>query len=243
MAYEHELFFGSLFVPFGFRFTLQLPALLEPKLSAIATADTHAPRESARSMSRADVRAVPSHCTFAYRACVPLVRRVRRPVLVCLSALLALGVYWAVHAALGADTTRAATSAFGFFVYAVDGLGVATDAPAVVAPVVVIAARTAAADEQQSEAGYGNPLVARTRAHHLYSDTMADLYYASHCVFFSHIGWLLLWEHSRVLQVSRRFVSVADVCANLLLALQEHLDSLWNLAWCSVLPTLVPVVL
>ena len=46
-----------------------------------------------------------------------------------------------------------------------------------------------------------------------------------------------------MLQASRRFVSVADVGADLLLALQEHLDSLWNLALCSVLPTLVPVVL
>ena len=103
----------------------------------------------------------------------------------------------------------------------------------------VTAARTAAADEQRSEPGLGDPLVAQTRAHHLYSDTMADPYDASHGVFFSHIGWLLLWDYSRVLQASRRFVSVADVCADLLLALQEHLDSLWNLAcapccrrWC-----------
>ena len=79
-------------------------------------------------MSRADARAVPSHCAFAHRACVPLVKRVRRPVLVCLGVRLALCVYLAVHVALGADTTRATSYAFGFFVYAVDGLGVETGA-------------------------------------------------------------------------------------------------------------------
>ena len=61
---------------------------------------------------------------------------------------------------------------------------------------------------------------------------MADPYNASHDVFFSHIGWLLPLEYSRVLQASRRFVSMADVGADLLLALQEHLDPWWNLACC-----------
>ena len=59
---------------------------------------------------------------------VLLVKRVRYPMVVYLGALHALGVYWAVHVALGADTTRAATYAIGFFIYAVSGLGITADA-------------------------------------------------------------------------------------------------------------------
>ena len=66
----------------------------------------------------------------------------------------------------------------------------------------------------------------------MFSDTLADPYDASRPVFFVHVGWLLLSKLSRVLQASRRFVSVADLWAELLLALQEHLDPWWNLACC-----------
>ena len=50
-------------------------------------------------------------------------------------------------------------------------------------------------------------------------------------------------KHWRVLQASRRIVSMADLGADPLLALQEHLDPWWNLAWCFGLLTLVPVTL
>ena len=53
---------------------------------------------------------------------VLLVKRVRWPMVVYLGALHALGVYWAVHVALGADTKCAATYAFRFFMYAVGGI-------------------------------------------------------------------------------------------------------------------------
>ena len=55
---------------------------------------------------------------------VLLMKRVRLPMLLYLGALHALGMYWAVHAALGADTKCAATYAFGTFMYAVGGLGI-----------------------------------------------------------------------------------------------------------------------
>ena len=55
---------------------------------------------------------------------VPVMKRVRWPMLLYLGALHALGVYWAVHVALAADTTRAATYAIGFFIYSVSGLGI-----------------------------------------------------------------------------------------------------------------------
>ena len=55
---------------------------------------------------------------------LPLVKRVRWPMLVYLSALHALGVYWADSVALGADTNCSATYAFEFFMYAVGVLGI-----------------------------------------------------------------------------------------------------------------------
>lgn len=60
-------------------------------------------------------------------------------------------------------------------------------------------------------------------------------------MFFSHVGWLLLRKHSRVLQSSRRFVSVADLRADPLLALQDRLDPWWNLFWCFVVPSVIPM--
>ena len=41
-----------------------------------------------------------------------------------MGALQPLGVYWAMHVALGAETKCAATYAYEFFVYAVGGLGI-----------------------------------------------------------------------------------------------------------------------
>ena len=78
--------------------------------------------------------------------------------------------------------------------------------------------------------------------YHLFSHPMADPYEASRGVF-SHVGGLLLHKRAPTLPASRRFMSVADLCADPLLALHEHLYPWCYLAWCFVLPTLVPVAL
>ena len=142
-----------------------------------------------------------------------------------LGVLHALGVYWAVHAALGAntsraalgaDTTRSATYAFGFFMYAVGGLGITADAHRLwshrsykaALPLRVVLLLTSSEANQ----GFAIPWSRDNRTHHLFSDTKADPYDMSRGVF-SHFGWLLLCKHSRVLQASGRSMSAADFSA------------------------------
>jgi fatty-acid desaturase len=299
MAYENELFFGSLVVLFSF-----LAYRLVPKLNAAATREPlaspawalstnellvcaallaltllsfvlftkkrHVLREQRRRARKQTAKAgagdsddedVPNQtpepfvCTVPsledYKndpeLRVPMWKRLRWPMVVYLGGRHALAVYWVLHVALGADTTRAATYAFGFVLWALGGLGITAGAHRLWShrsykaawPLRVLLLVINSMANQGSAIHWSRD----HRTHHLFSDTMSDPYDASRGFFFSHVGWLLLRKHSRVLKASRRFVSVADLWADPLLALQERLDPWWNLTFCFVLPTLAPVVL
>ena len=107
----------------------------------------------------------------------------------------------------------------------------------------MVAARAAPAEKQRGEPGLGDPLGVRPpHTPPVLGYDCGPVRRAPRRVLFAR-RLFLLRKHLRVLQASRRLVSVADLWADLLLALQVHLDPWWNLAWWFMLPTLVPVTL
>ncbi|CAG5013608.1 unnamed protein product [Parnassius apollo] len=78
------------------------------------------------------------------------------------------------------------------------------------------------------------------RLHHKYSDTDADPYNASRGFFFSHIGWLLVRKHPKVIEKGKT-IDMSDITNNPVLKFQRKYAIPVVGMCCFVIPTLVPI--
>jgi len=78
------------------------------------------------------------------------------------------------------------------------------------------------------------------RCHHKWTDTNADPHNVNRGFFFSHMGWLLLKKHP---EIKRRgaMLDLSDLFEDPILRFQRRFYLPLVLAWCFVIPTLVPV--
>ncbi|CAK1584999.1 unnamed protein product [Parnassius mnemosyne] len=80
------------------------------------------------------------------------------------------------------------------------------------------------------------------RLHHKYSDTDADPYNASRGFFFSHIGWLLVRKHPKVIEKGKT-IDMSDINNNPVLKFQSKYAIPVIGMCCYIIPTLTPVYL
>jgi stearoyl-CoA desaturase (delta-9 desaturase) len=76
------------------------------------------------------------------------------------------------------------------------------------------------------------------RCHHKFSDTDADPHNATRGYFFSHMGWLLVKKHNKVIEGGRK-IPVDDLYEDSLVMFQKKTDPWFTLFMCFVFPALV----
>eukprot|EP01126_Amoeba_proteus_P005342 TRINITY_DN1177_c0_g1_i1.p1 TRINITY_DN1177_c0_g1~~TRINITY_DN1177_c0_g1_i1.p1 ORF type:complete len:338 (+),score=29.11 TRINITY_DN1177_c0_g1_i1:119-1015(+) len=77
------------------------------------------------------------------------------------------------------------------------------------------------------------------RVHHKFSETTSDPHNALRGFFFAHCGWLLVKKDPAVIRAGRK-VPMDDILEDPVAMFQKKLDPAWNLAWCFVIPAIVP---
>ncbi|ENN77121.1 hypothetical protein YQE_06375, partial [Dendroctonus ponderosae] len=77
------------------------------------------------------------------------------------------------------------------------------------------------------------------RVHHKFSETDADPHNANRGFWFAHVGWLCMRKHPLVAQKGRT-VDVSDITQDPLLAFHVRHWAWFKLAFCFVIPTLIP---
>ncbi|XP_069123114.1 stearoyl-CoA desaturase 5-like isoform X2 [Argopecten irradians] len=77
------------------------------------------------------------------------------------------------------------------------------------------------------------------RVHHKYSETDADPHNATRGFFFSHIGWLLVKKHPKVI-AKGKLISLQDLYDDPVVMIQKRFYKLSVLLMCFIVPTIVP---
>ncbi|KAJ2949873.1 hypothetical protein O0L34_g11192 [Tuta absoluta] len=78
------------------------------------------------------------------------------------------------------------------------------------------------------------------RVHHKFSETSADPHDSRRGLFFSHVGWLMMKKHPRVIREGAK-IDMSDIASDPLVRFHTKYFNWFKLACCFVLPTLVPV--
>ncbi|XP_032670919.1 (11Z)-hexadec-11-enoyl-CoA conjugase-like [Odontomachus brunneus] len=76
--------------------------------------------------------------------------------------------------------------------------------------------------------------------HHKYCDTDADPHNRNRGFFFSHVGWIMMKEHPKLLEKSKK-LDLSDILSDPVVAFSEKYFSLLQLIFGFILPTIVPV--
>ncbi|OWF37515.1 stearoyl-CoA desaturase 5-like [Mizuhopecten yessoensis] len=77
------------------------------------------------------------------------------------------------------------------------------------------------------------------RVHHKYSETNADPHNATRGFFFSHVGWLMVKKHPKVL-AKGKLISLQDMYNDPVVMIQKRFYKTSVLLMCFILPTVVP---
>ena len=80
------------------------------------------------------------------------------------------------------------------------------------------------------------------RTHHKYSETSGDPHDARRGFFFSHIGWLCVRKHPRVISGGKT-INMTDLEADPLVMFQHRNYNVFFLVFAIILPTVIPSIL
>ena len=154
-----------------------------------------------------------------------------------------LGALYGVY--LVFTSAKLLTTAFGFLLYVMSGLGITAGAHRLWAhkaykvkwPLEIllmifntIAFQDAAVDWARDH-----------RLHHKYSETNADPHNATRGFFFAHVGWLLCRKHPDIKEKGKG-IDMNDLKNNPILAFQKRHYKILMPLLCFVMPTVVPVL-